>query len=412
MWLFLLSCGSSQPSGEACAADYQTCEVDGASGRCLLGECQPLPPGPAVGLGFPLADTNLRSCVGSSALGNEGMIDCPDAAGAPSCATTPGCGQDAQYGWDTEQAEGARFSVDESAEPVVRDEVTGLSWQRCALGQEGPGCEGEASLMDGFAASDACEASTWGGHTDWVLPSAGAMMSIADYGRTGPAFDERVFPNSPGAFPEVYDSWWIDCEWTATDYAGSADVAWVLMSNSGDVSQGSGLEYHYNDRAAEGWPGCTARCVRQEPVVEHGRFLRLEPQPGEAVVADLVGQRMWTACSLGQSGADCAGDAQMVDWLSALAACEALDWGGLDDWRLPDVKELRSLVDETRVSPAIDTDLFPNTPYYGPSTVANVGNTWTSTARDYNDFALYVDFGTGFSHFYIQSETRHMRCVR
>lgn len=412
MWLLLVACANQKVAPEGCVHDYDPCVAGDQEGVCVMGLCEALPLGPAVGVSFPLPDTSLRTCMGSTSLGNAGAIPCPSEASSASCADTPGCGQDAQYGWDVAHSAEDRFVVGGTEEATVQDSVTGLEWQRCALGQQGGDCSGDATLMDGFAALDACTDSTWGGHQDWTLPSAPAFMSIVDYGRTGPAFDESVFPNSPGNFPEVYDNWWIDCEWTSTDYAGAQDVAWVVMSNSGDLSQGSGLEYHHNDRAAEGWDGCTARCVRGEPVVGHGRFLQLEPVAEEAVVVDVVGRRMWTGCSLGQTGSTCTGDALQVDWLSALSACEDLTWAGLADWRLPDVKELRSLVDESRVSPAIDVDLFPNTPYYGPSTTPNVGNYWSSTARDYNDFALYVDFGTGFSHFYVQEEARHVRCVR
>ena len=103
----------------------------------------------------------------------------------------------------------------------------------------------------------------------------------------------------------------------------------------------------------------------------------------------------------------------MISWKSSLAHCEGLTWGGKDDWRLPNVKELRSLVDTGKRSPAIDATMFPNTPYYGAGmTSQNAGQYWSSTARSYNDFALYVDFRSGFSHFYKQTEGRHVRCTR
>jgi hypothetical protein len=42
----------------------------------------------------------------------------------------------------------------------------------------------------------------------------------------------------------------------------------------------------------------------------------------------------------------------------------------------------------------------------------NAGQYWSSTARSYNSFALYVGFNSGFSHFYEMPEGRHVRCVR
>jgi hypothetical protein len=125
-----------------------------------------------------------------------------------------------------------------------------------------------------------------------------------------------------------------------------------------------------------------------------------------------MAQLVWQGCSNGQTGNDCTPQAGMLDWYESLAYCEGLSWGGFEDWRLPNVKELRSIVDESRDSPAIDASVFPNTPYYGPITDDNAGQYWSSTARSYNSFALYVEFGTGFSHFYEQPELRHVRCVR
>jgi hypothetical protein len=56
-----------------------------------------------------------------------------------------------------------------------------------------------------------------------------------------------------------------------------------------------------------------------------------------------------------------------LDWEDALAYAESSTLAGYDDWRLPNVKELQSIVDYTRspsasdaanIGPAIDTDFF------------------------------------------------------
>ncbi len=143
------------------------------------------------------------------------------------------------------------------------------------------------------------------------------------------------------------------------------------------------------------------------------RYVRTEDIPGQPVAIDTWGERIWQACSAGQEGSDCAGEATMMDWQTALAFCQSLDWGGSDDWRLPDVKELYALLDLDTQFPAIDTTLFPNTPFYGIDLPDNnAGQYWSGTGRSYNDFALYVGFSFGSSHFYIQSEDRHVRCIR
>ena len=37
-----------------------------------------------------------------------------------------------------------------------------------------------------------------------------------------------------------------------------------------------------------------------------------------------------------------------LNWQEALNWCESLDYAGATDWRLPDIKELHSIVDYTR----------------------------------------------------------------
>ncbi len=96
-------------------------------------------------------------------------------------------------------------------------------------------------------------------------------------------------------------------------------------------------------------------------------------------VTDLATGLMWQQCSLGQEAtAECTGSATTYNWQGALQAADALNaQGGLAghaDWRLPNVKELRSLVDESCIEPAINETRFPNTP---------PAQYWTSTPYAY-----------------------------
>ena len=54
-------------------------------------------------------------------------------------------------------------------------------------------------------------------------------------------------------------------------------------------------------------------------------------------------------------------DSNNRSWIDALAYCQELDLAGYDNWRLPNVKELVSIIEDNSYDPAIDTTFFPNT---------------------------------------------------
>ena len=108
---------------------------------------------------------------------------------------------------------------------------------------------------------------------------------------------------------------------------------------------------------------------------------------GNGTVTDTRTGLMWKQCAGGLSGAACqTGSAHTFTWANALAHAEASTFAGYTDWRLPNVKELSSLVEDCRVSPAINTNRFPNT----PSSLF-----WSSSPSNYrSDGAFSVSFGS------------------
>lgn len=102
---------------------------------------------------------------------------------------------------------------------------------------------------------------------------------------------------------------------------------------------------------------------------------------------------MWKVCSEGQSWSPgvCSNSALSYPWLSALSLAEASTFAGYNDWRLPNLKELQSLVEECTNNPAINGNRFPNTPtsYSGASF-------WTSSPTINNTYSAWtVDFYEG-----------------
>jgi hypothetical protein len=89
---------------------------------------------------------------------------------------------------------------------------------------------------------------------------------------------------------------------------------------------------------------------------------------GNGTVTDKKTGLMWKKCSEGQTGSNCEnGSAAQFTWQAALQQPRMINSGGpgfagYHDWRLPNIKELRSIVEEKCFEPAINIVRFPNTP--------------------------------------------------
>jgi hypothetical protein len=322
--------------------DFTPCEVPTSPDRsydiCIGGVCESPgcgvarcnPPGPHR----PLSDTGQRSCFDDTS-----EIDCSGTAGGSSCGSTPFCGQDAQYGWDTTHGTGERFVWTGSTQPVVQDEVTGLEWQGCLSGQTGPACGGSALAANWSGAVQHCDALDWDGADDWRLPDRYELQSLVHYGHGGgPPIDDTVFPATPlGRF------------WTSDTAAHDVTAAWSVGSQYESVADEPKSASHF------------VRCVRSAPPAPWpaARFDRWDPAFGEPVVRDEVTGLIWTGCALGQLGSGCSSGASFGrPWSRALAECQDLRWGLWSDWYLPNAVELGSILDNTRTARAIDPLLW------------------------------------------------------
>lgn len=108
----------------------------------------------------------------------------------------------------------------------------------------------------------------------------------------------------------------------------------------------------------------------------------------DGTVTDTATRLMWMRCSLGQTwnNETCEDDAKEYNWQGALeVAANNHNFSTYDDWRLPNIKELVSIIEESCTIPAINLTIFPNT--------SGESNYWSSThwAREAAFFiSLYV----------------------
>lgn len=97
------------------------------------------------------------------------------------------------------------------------------------------------------------------------------------------------------------------------------------------------------------------------------------------------------------------GNIKQLTWKDAIAYCEGLTLDGYDDWRLPNIYELRSIVEHSRYDPAIAQMFQHITSHYY----------WSSTTSVHiTDSAWGVSFWDGKSHYYKKNLYSYVRCVR
>lgn len=126
---------------------------------------------------------------------------------------------------------------------------------------------------------------------------------------------------------------------------------------------------------------------------------------GNGTVTHNLTGLMWKQCAQGLNGAGCAtGTISALTWSGALAAAVADTTAGHVDWRLPNKKELESIVESCGYQPAINETLFPATPgtsfWSGSSYVPSPAGAW------------FVNFGDGYADFTDKTGVNNVRLVR
>jgi hypothetical protein len=150
-----------------------------------------------------------------------------------------------------------------------------------------------------------------------------------------------------------------------------------------------------HDEAGDLIDCASATCAGQDGLhatgcSSEGRF----KDNGDGTVTDHCTGLMWQK--------DTGNDGNTLNWCGALAYCENLSTAGHDDWRLPDVRELQSIVDYGRLGPAID-------PVFG----VNSSSYWSSTSSaGASDAAWDVTFEDGNLGDSGKDDERYVRAVR
>ncbi|MFY8352590.1 DUF1566 domain-containing protein [Pseudoalteromonas sp. SSM20] len=128
----------------------------------------------------------------------------------------------------------------------------------------------------------------------------------------------------------------------------------------------------------------------------------------DGTVTDNLTGIMWMRCSIGQSwdtnNQTCTGGVEQLTWQQALKSASQYQYAGFNDWQLPNVKELSTIVDRQCVDAAINQTLFP-------ATLAQ--NYWTSTSGVGSaSQAWAVAFYSGKTNLRSKTSDIHLRLMR
>ncbi|MFT4195177.1 DUF1566 domain-containing protein [Ottowia sp.] len=130
---------------------------------------------------------------------------------------------------------------------------------------------------------------------------------------------------------------------------------------------------------------------------------------GDGTVTDESTGLVWDQCYVGQISNGClfaASDPDTFTWTAAAGAALAANLSGYkghNDWRLPNVNELQSLVKiDSATSPAIDTAVFPGTlpsVFWSSTTTAFApGAAWGVSFSSDSDISAYSKTDSGSLH--------------
>lgn len=131
------------------------------------------------------------------------------------------------------------MSYTDNGDGTVLDNITGLTWQKCAVGESGSDCTlGSIGSYSWSGAITACANSTLDGG-GWRLPNVTELMRIVNYEESFGTIDQTAFP---GGTVSVY--------WTSTPHAQYSNWAWYVSFSEGAVIVDDKVDPHY------------VRCVR------------------------------------------------------------------------------------------------------------------------------------------------------
>ena len=383
---FTISAGESNGAKD-CTVTFSTSNGDVSyslvGGFTVTGGTEPVVGGtvtnqqPAAGF-YPIVDT-----------GQTGFYNASSEISAP----TNGA---AFYGQDG-QVVGRQPDYTISGDTLtVHDNVTGLTWTR-SHDWDGDGdldADDKMTQANAEAYAATLNASNYGGYSDWRLPSIKELYSLMNFNGTDPNVEST---DSSGLTPfidnTVFDIGYGDTAAGERLIDSQFAVTTIYVDT---VMEGQEAMFGLNlvDGRIKGYPTLTGKgyyAYYCRGNTDYG--INDFEDNGDDTVSDHATGLMWAQADSGVG----------MDWENALNYAETNQLAGYSDWRLPNAKELQSLVDYTR-SPGTTGSAAIN-PLFSATQITNMAGEadfpwyWSGTthlkASGSAASGVYVCFGRG-----------------
>ena len=318
---------------------------------------------------YAIVDTDQGNCYDAAT-----QVDCPSAGAAF-------YGQDAQYN-------GNQPSYTDNGDGTILDNVTGLTWQ------QDPG-----EKMTYQQAAAGADSFTLAGYDDWRLPTIKELYSLIQFdgldpsgpnaGTLTPFIDTTYFNFEYGdesAGERIIDSQWATSSLYTSTTMGGAETMFGVNFADGRIKG-----YPTSAMGPSGEKTYFVIYVRGNTAYGENAFV----DNGNGSITDNATGLTWMQSDSGSG----------MDWQAALNYCESLETAGSSDWRLPNAKELQSIVDYDRSPDATNSAAID--PIFNISSITNEAGQadypffWSSTTHANQvsgGNAAYVSFGRALGY--------------
>lgn len=314
------------------------------------------------------------------------------------------------YGQDANYTSGAKMSYTNNGDSTITDNNTGLMWQQIP----------SSKPMTWEEAKKYCEELTLGGYTDWRMPSVKELYSISNFAYGWPYIDTNFFSlvQEELTKDEQY--------WSSNLYVGVAGEQKPGVSPPGhkmDNHSGNRMPPPPQDRPMPNSPQKDGKFMQKAFGVNYatghikayaanargpigGKYIRAVrgkeyginefKDNNDKTITDSSTGLMWSKDDSGSG----------MNWEESLSYAENSELAGYNDWRLPNIKELQSIVDynyspsaqKCKNKGAAINKLFNSTQIKNEAGKEDYAYYWSSTSARFRKgekmcYAWYVAFG-------------------